>query len=157
MYVHERGMNVAFLVGTCKCHLHSFHPGTNSALVLQLLFCGPCWITHPETSGVEYLALTEHRNRRAVQACSCGWSVRHRWMGCWWRPSLMVVYAEMTACSLPGQAKSRLDQRDISWHAHCCYQGCNWSLCTPLIHLTWQDLAVPHHPSCHNIQEMGYM
>jgi hypothetical protein len=32
-------------------------------------------MTHPETSGAAFLALTEHRHRMAVEACGCGWAM----------------------------------------------------------------------------------
>ncbi len=183
--------NMAYLVEASRCH-SSFSndatPGTNSALVLQLLSCGPCWMTPPETSGADVPALIEHRHRMVVRACSCGWEgwVRQGQMGCWWLPSLLVVYAEMTARSLPGQLQK---QTGLTGHQLTCplllprVQVKGESLCTPLILSTWQDPAVPHpalcrenfwkiipvkkkcikvkittpHINIHNIHKMGYI
>ncbi len=150
---------------------HNFGlPQVSSPTLYPLGHDCPNWLnllkdTMPKAIGVTYCknfcmrfcadvpALIEHRHRMVVRACSCGWEgwVRQGQMGCWWLPSLLVVYAEMTARSLPGQLQK---QTGLTGHQLTCplllprVQVKGESLCTPLILSTWQDPAVPHPALC---------
>ena len=149
MYVHEHGIPHRNVQMSHAFFSSDATAGTNSAFVFQLLSCGPCWMTHPETSGADFLTLTEHRHRMAVEACGCGWEGRDKQeqMGCWRLPLLLEVFAEMTVSSLPGQLQM---QTGLMGHQRTCpllsprVQVKEGNLCTPLKLSTWH----PHPPPC---------